>query len=124
MTLTNPFLAGLRGRCPRCGEGALFAGYLKFADACPACGLDYSAEDAGDGPAVFIMFAVGFIVVPMALVAEVAFKPPLWVHALLWLPLTLGLCAALLRPLRAIMFALQHQHGAAQGRLDGDDAAP
>lgn len=121
MTQTNPFLAGLRGRCPRCGEGELFVGFLKFADSCAVCGLDYSGEDAGDGPAVFIMFAVGFIVVPMALVAEVVFRPPLWLHFMLWLPLTAGLSLALMRPFRAIMFALQHQHSAAQGQIDGGD---
>lgn len=121
MTETNPFLAGLRGRCPRCGEGELFAGFLKFADHCPSCGLDFSGEDAGDGPAVFIMFAVGFIVVPMALVAEVVFSPPLWLHFILWLPLTAGLSLVLMRPFRAIMFALQHQHGAAEGRIDAGD---
>ena len=78
MAEPNPFLAGLRGRCPRCGEGRLFSGYLKIADSCEACGLDFRGEDAGDGPAVFIMFAVGFIVVPLALVAEVAFSPPVY----------------------------------------------
>jgi uncharacterized protein (DUF983 family) len=102
----------------------LFAGFLKFADHCPECGLDFSGEDAGDGPAVFIMFAVGAVVVPLALVAEVAFSPPLWLHFLIWLPLVLGLSLALMRPFRGVMFALQHQHGAAEGRLDDDDGAP
>lgn len=99
----------------------MFAGFLKFADHCPSCGLDFSGEDAGDGPAVFIMFAVGFIVVPMALVAEVVFSPPLWLHFMLWLPLTAGLSLALMRPFRAIMFALQHQHAAAEGQIDGGE---
>ncbi|MCC5995306.1 MAG: DUF983 domain-containing protein [Oceanicaulis sp.] len=130
MTQTNPFLAGLRGRCPRCGEGALFSGFLKFAPRCSHCGLDFSREDAGDGPAVFIMFAVGFFVVPLALVAEVLFSPPLWLHFVIWMPLATALSMALLRPLRGVTFALQHRHDASEGRLDepddpdGPDAAP
>ena len=121
MAEPNPFLAGLRGRCPRCGEGRLFSGYLKIADSCEACGLDFRGEDAGDGPAVFIMFAVGFIVVPLALVAEVAFSPPLWLHLVLWIPVSLGLILALLPPFKATLYALQYAHSAHEGRIDDDD---
>jgi uncharacterized protein (DUF983 family) len=121
MAEPNPFLAGLRGRCPRCGEGRLFSGYLKIADRCEACGLDVCGEDAGDGPAVFIMFAVGFIVVPLALVAEVAFGPPLWLHMMLWIPVALGLILALLPPFKATLYALQYTHSAHEGRIDADD---
>ena len=84
MTETSPFLAGLLGRCPRCGKGALFRKYLKVADACGVCGLDFSSEDSGDGPAVFVMSIVGFIVVPAALALELAVSPPVWLHMLLW----------------------------------------
>lgn len=119
----NPFLAGLRSRCPRCGEGALFDGYLKVAERCDACGLDFSAEDAGDGPAVFIMLIVGFIIVPPALLVEAWFQPPIWLHLLLWIPASLALCLAMLRPFKATLFALQYVHGAREARLDeGDDA--
>ena len=114
----NPFLAGLRGRCPRCGEGRLFVGYLKIAQSCEACGADFSAEDAGDGPAVFIMFAVGFLVVPLALLAEIAYAPPVWVHMALWIPLALGLVLLLLPPFKATLFALQYKHAAREARLD------
>lgn len=124
MTEPSPFLAGLRGRCPRCGEGRLFSGYLKIAETCEACGLDFQGEDAGDGPAVFIMFAVGFIVVPLALVAEVAFGPPLWLHMVLWIPVSLALILIMLPPFKATLYALQHKHAAHEGRLDqpGDDS--
>ena len=74
---------GFRGRCPRCGQGKLFDGFLALRPRCSACGLDYSFADAGDGPAVFVMFIAGFIVVGMALVTEIKYAPPLWVHALL-----------------------------------------
>ena len=117
----NPFLAGLRGRCPRCGRGRLFSSYLKIAERCEACGLDFRGEDAGDGPAVFIMFAVGFIVVPLALVAEIAFGPPLWLHLVLWIPVSLGLILAMLPPFKATLYALQYKHAAHEGRLDEDD---
>ncbi|MCR9130001.1 MAG: DUF983 domain-containing protein [Alphaproteobacteria bacterium] len=121
MTEPSPFLAGLRGRCPRCGEGRLFSGYLKIADTCEACGLDFRGEDAGDGPAVFIMFAVGFIVVPLALVAEVAFSPPLWLHMVLWIPVSLALILIMLPPFKATLYALQYKHAAHEGRLDEPD---
>ncbi len=123
MAEPNPFLAGLRGRCPRCGEGRLFSRYLTIADTCAVCGLDFRTEDAGDGPAVFIMFAVGFIVVPLALMVEVEFTPPFWLHMVLWIPVCLGLILAMLPPFKATMFALQHKHGAHEGRIDDDDDA-
>ena len=81
--------ARARCRCPRCGKGKLFDGFLTLAPRCEACGLDYSFVDAGDGPAVFVMFIAGFIVVGSALVVEVMYEPPYWVHAVLWLPLIL-----------------------------------
>jgi len=121
VTHANPFLAGLRGRCPRCGEGRLFSGYLKIAGECEACGLDFSGEDAGDGPAVFIMFAVGFIVVPLALVTEIAASPPVWLHMILWIPLALVLIGLMLRPFKAVLYALQYTHNASEARLDGED---
>ena len=118
----SPFLTGLRGRCPRCGEGRLFRRYLTIADTCEACGLDFRSEDAGDGPAVFMMFAVGLIVVPLALGLEVIAQPPLWVHMVIWLPFALALILAMLPPFKATLFALQYRHGAHEGRIDeGED---
>ena len=113
-----PIQAGLRGRCPRCGEGRLFDGFLTTAPACTNCGLDFSFIDSGDGPAVFIILIVGFIVVGLALWVEVAYMPPLWLHAVLWLPLTLILSIGPLRPLKGMMIAQQYRHKAAEGRLD------
>lgn len=120
MSTPHPVIAGLSGRCPRCGEGRLFSGFLKFASGCDACGLDYSSEDAGDGPAVFIILIVGFLVVPLALALELAAQPPLWLHVVLWLPTALGLCVALLRPLRGVMLTLQWHHSAREARVDED----
>jgi uncharacterized protein (DUF983 family) len=107
----------MRGRCPRCGEGRLFKGFLDVAPRCTACGLDFSFADAGDGPAVFIMMIVGFIVVGLALFVEFTFSPPYWVHAILWIPLVIGLSLGLLRPLKGFLIAQQYRHRAEQGRV-------
>jgi len=102
--------AALTCRCPRCGEGRLFAGLLTVRPACPSCGLDLSAEDAGDGPAVFVIFFLGLIVVGFAAIVEIKFAPPIWVHMVLWTPLILAGAILLLRPLKAGLIALQYRH--------------
>lgn len=114
----SPFVAGLRCRCPRCGEGPLFQGFLKPRAQCESCGLDYSFADSGDGPAVFIMFIAGFLVVGAALFVELRYEPPFWVHALLWIPAVLIVSLGLLRPLKGLMIALQFANKAEEGRLD------
>ena len=86
----SPFRAGLACRCPRCGQGRLYSGFLEVARRCAVCDLDLSAQDSGDGPAVFIILILGFIVVGLALGTEIVFAPPFWVHALLWPPVILG----------------------------------
>ena len=97
-------------RCPRCGEGALFTGLLTVRPSCPTCGLDLSAQDAGDGPAVFVIFFLGLIVVGLAAIVEIKFSPPIWVHLVLWTPLILGGAILMLRPLKAGLIALQFRH--------------
>ena len=119
----SPYVAGLTARCPRCGQGKLFAGFLTVRPRCTACGLDYSFADAGDGPAVFVMFIAGFIVVGTALVVEIKYAPPLWVHALLWVPLILLVTLAPLRLIKGLLIALQYHHDAAEGRLDRREGA-
>jgi uncharacterized protein (DUF983 family) len=106
----SPFAAGLRCRCPRCGRGPLFRGFLTVRDRCQVCGLDLRAQDSGDGPAAFIVFIVGAIVVGGALGLEVTYEPPVWVHLVLWLPLTVILTLALMRPFKATLIALQYKH--------------
>jgi uncharacterized protein (DUF983 family) len=113
----NPILAGLAGRCPRCGKGSMFAGFIGLKAACESCGLDYSFADAGDGPAVFVIMISGFIVVGAALVVETVYAPPLWVHAALWVPLVLVTAVLPLRPIKGVLIALQYHHRAAEGRL-------
>lgn len=114
----DPIKAGLGGRCPRCGEGRLFKGYLTVGERCGNCRLDYSFADAGDGPAVFVILIIGFVVVGSALWMEVTHNPPLWLHFLLWVPLTLVLSLWTLRALKGLMIVLQYRNKAAEGRLD------
>ncbi len=112
---TSPWSAGLRCQCPRCGEGALFAGFLELMDRCRVCGLDLSAADSGDGPAVFVIFIVGPIATGLALFAEAVFAPPYWLHVMIWPPLILVGVVALLRPFKATLIALQFRYKASEG---------
>ena len=91
---------GLRGKCPACGAGKLFCGYLKVVDACSACGTPVGLARADDAPPYLTILLVGHIVVPSMLWLERAQMPPLWVHSAIWVPLTLALCLAFLRPLK------------------------
>ena len=110
----------MKCRCPRCGRGRLFTGFLTLAPRCEACGLDYGFADAGDGPAVFVILLVGLVVVAAAVIVEFVWRPPYWLHALLWIPTTLALSLGLLRPLKGLLIALQFHHKAEEGRLDRD----
>lgn len=109
-------LAGARGRCPRCGQGALFAGFLTVARRCNACGLSFTGHDAGDGPAVFGIFILGFVVVGLAVWLEAALEPPLWVHALVWIPVTIAASVGLLRPLKGMTIAAQYRFRSVEER--------
>jgi len=113
-----PIARGLAGRCPRCGKGHLFQGFLGLRKACEVCGLDFSFADAGDGPAVFVILIGGAIVVFAALITEVVYQPPYWVHAALWLPLILLVTLGPLRPIKGLLIALQYHHKAQEGRLE------
>ena len=114
----SPIRTGLACRCPRCGKGRLFQGFLNLRPRCEACQLDYAFADAGDGPAVFIILIAGFIVVGCALVVDIKYEPPLWLHAVLWLPLILVTTLLPLRSMKGLMVALQYHHRAAEGRMD------
>ena len=118
----SPFVPGLLGRCPRCGSGRLFRGFLALRTSCERCGLDFSFADSADAPAFFVMFLSGFIVAGSALAVEILYSPPYWVHALLWGPLILVTTLLPLRPIKGLMIALQYHHKAAEGRFTGTDA--
>ena len=114
----SPVSAGLLGRCPRCGQGKLFRGFLTLAPVCEVCGFDLAGfADTGDGPAVFVSMIAGTIVVGLALWTEVAYEPPIWVYVVVFLPLTFLLCLGILRPLKGILIALQYRNKAEQGQF-------
>ena len=114
-TPVSPVVAALRARCPRCGRGALFTGFLTVAPRCESCGLDLARHDSGDGPAVFLIFLLGFLVVPVALYVAMKVDWPLWLHAILWGAVVLGLTIGMLRPAKAGLIALQFRHRGAGG---------
>ena len=116
-TLSEAALRGITCKCPRCGTGKLYAGFLTLKPRCEVCGLDYAFIDSGDGPAVFVIMIAGAIVVAAALIVEVKYQPPFWVHAALWLPLTLAVTLWPLRAIKSLLIALQFHHKAAEGRL-------
>lgn len=103
-------MVGLRCRCPACGVGALFQNFLTVRNNCASCGTDLSGQDSGDGPVPFVIFLVGAVVVGLALVTELRYGPPVWLHLLLWLPLTILLVLILMRPAKALMIAFQYRH--------------
>ncbi len=109
--------AALLGLCPRCGQGNLFNGYLTIAKSCPACGLDYAMFDVGDGATVFVILIAGFLVCAGALIVEVKYSPPYWVHAVLWLPLIAILVLGGLRVVKSTLMVLQYKNRAGEGRL-------
>ncbi len=110
----------MRGCCPRCGQGKLFDGVLAVKPRCAACGLDYSFADSGDGPAVFVILIVGFIIIGSVLWLEVNYSPPIWLHILLFAPLTIALSLVALRWCKGILIAMQYRHNAREGRISSD----
>ena len=113
-----PFVAGALGRCPNCGEGPLFSGFLKVSPRCSKCGFDLAKADSGDGPAVFVIFIAGFIAAFGILFTEVAIRPPIWVEGVIWLPIAVLLCVGLLRPFKGLMIAAQFANKASQAGRD------
>lgn len=112
----SPLKAGLTCSCPRCGKGKLFAGYLKLAPRCSACGLNYAFADSGDGPAVFVILLGGLAAVVAVLVVEIMWRPSYWVHAAVGIPTVLIVTLLPLRWLKSLLIALQFHHKAAEAR--------
>lgn len=107
--------AGLRCRCPRCGEGALYSGFLKLAPSCDRCGLDYSFADPADGPAFFVMTGIGIVVIAIWAWVVIAAQPPIWLQFATVFPALLIGCLGTLRPVKAWLVAEQFIHKASEG---------
>ena len=103
---------GLTCKCPQCKQGNIFKPGLTMdlRDHCAVCGLDLSKNDSADGPAVFLIFILGFLLVPIALFIDALYSWPLWLHALIWGAMALALTLGSLRPLKAYIIALQFKH--------------
>ena len=112
----SPLKTGLAGKCPRCGRGNLFDGYLALAKSCRSCGLSYEFADGGDGAAWFVMLFVCVVGVGSILGVEVAYSPPYWVHGLIAIPLLVLLPLVLLRPVKGVLINQQWKTGAREGR--------
>jgi len=112
----SPVQGALTGLCPRCKSKTLFAGWVRFADRCRACGLDYSSFNVGDGPAAFLILIIGAILVIAALFVDGLFEPAWWVH-LIWIPLGFGLTILGLRWAKALLITQEYIHRAREGRI-------
>lgn len=121
----SPVQAGLSMVCPNCGQGKLFDKIttLSLVPTCPKCGFDLKAADPGDGPAVFVIFILGFLITGGALWLEFKVGVPVWVHFLVWPPITIGGAVWLLRILKGWIIAMQFQNDAHEGTLDHDEDA-
>ncbi len=127
MTSTTPYYppqssvsTGMSGRCPRCGQGKLFDGYLKVAPKCSRCGLEFSFAEAGDGAAWFVMLIAGTLAVAGVLFVELTWQPAYWVHALVAIPLAVLLPLVILRPIKGVLINRQYQTRAQEGRISGE----
>jgi uncharacterized protein (DUF983 family) len=108
--------AALFGLCPRCGARTLFAGWVRFAARCRACGLDFSTFNVGDGPAAFLTMGIGALVMVMMIWVQLTAAPPWWVHALLWIPLATGGVILGLRVAKAALLQSEYRNRAGEGR--------
>ena len=102
--------AGLAARCPRCGKGPLFEGYIRITSSCRACGISFEGQDTGDGPAFFIILRLCLITAGLALIVDLKYTPPIWFHFVLWPTFIAILVGLSLRPVKATMLALQYRY--------------
>lgn len=109
-------------KCPRCGQGNLYQGYLKLAARCDACQLDYAIADSGDGPAVFVIFIVGFLAVAATFILRFSMGAPIWLALLVGIVLSALLIGVIIRPLKALLIALQYANKAQEGALDQQES--
>jgi uncharacterized protein (DUF983 family) len=116
----SPVSTGIKGKCPRCGRGKLFNGYLTVAKKCSSCDLDYGFADAGDGATWFVMVIASTLAVGMALWVEFTWRPSYWVHAAVAIPMAVLVPLLLLRPAKAFLINQQYKRDAAPGQIAND----
>ena len=108
--------ASLSGLCPRCGERTLFRGWVELSPKCGACSLRFEEFNVGDGPAAFLILIVGAIIATAAILVEISFQAPWWVH-IIWLPIGIALTVAGLRIGKAALLFQEYRHEAREGRI-------
>ena len=118
MSASATITKGLKSLCPNCGQSSVYEGFLTFKSSCDVCDADFTKADVGDGASFFVMFGVLAAIVPFALIIEIIFRPPAFVHLLLWIPATIGLSVLGLRPIKSLLFTLQWANNAEEARLD------
>ncbi|GAA0307674.1 DUF983 domain-containing protein [Sphingomonas oligophenolica] len=113
----TPAQVALKGLCPRCGAQTLFTGPVKFTDRCRACGLDFTTFNVGDGPAAFLTFILGGLLVGLSLTLELTIEPPLWLLAIILVPLGVVSVIGALRLAKGVLLALEYRNAAREGRI-------
>lgn len=116
-SIASLLVEAAQGRCPQCGAPALFASVVRFAARCRQCELDYDQFNVGDGPAAFLTMIIGGLMLGIALVVEFAVHPPVWLHVLLWAPLTVAAVVGALRVAKAALLTLEYRNQAREGAL-------
>jgi uncharacterized protein (DUF983 family) len=108
--------AAFFGLCPECGAKTLYAGPARFAEKCGNCALDYSSFNVGDGPAALLTLVIGALIIALAIMVDVAFRPPFFLHVLIWVPLTAAMTVYSLRIAKGALLALEHRNRAGEGK--------
>ncbi len=117
--------AALFGLCPQCGAKSMFVSATQFSDKCPVCALDYQQFNVGDGPAALLMIPIGAIIITLAIILDIAVRPPFWVHVIIWVPLTAAAVIGFLRAAKGAMLALEFRNHAGEGQqANADDQIP
>ncbi len=107
--------AALFGLCPECGAKTLFLGPARFAERCGNCGLDYGSFNVGDGPAALLTMVIGALVIVLALMVDSIFRPPFWLHVIIWVPFTAAMTVVSLRVAKGALLASEHRNRAGEG---------
>jgi uncharacterized protein (DUF983 family) len=110
--------AALFGLCPQCGAKTLFAGPARFAEQCGNCKLDYGSFNVGDGPAALLTLGIGAIIIILAIMVDVAVRPPFWVHVIIWVPVTAAMTVCMLRVAKGALLASEHRNRAREAGRD------
>lgn len=118
----SPWRTGWRGRCPRCGEGRLYAKFLTIAERCPVCDLDFAFENVGDGAVPFLILLVGAVGVGLGAWVLLTFATPVWVPIMITTPVVTALTLYLLPRAKGLMISLQYVNKASDTGTDDYDA--